>query len=166
MAGVRFQRGNHVVADLDRALAFYEGVLGFDVTYVLPPNPHSYSYPVFDIPREAAMRFCVLSTATQERVMALTEIKGIPIEPLPHPRRSAIVLEVEDPDAVIAGARALDLTVHDEEVLHTKDGRTGREIGIVDADDNLVVIYKILSVPLPSGERDSSAPAEQGEGPR
>ena len=143
MAGVRFQRGNHVVADLDRALTFYQGVLGFDVTFVLPPNPHSYSYPVFDIPREAVMHFCVLSTATQERVMALTEIKGIEIAPLPHPRRSAIVLEIDDPDTVIAGSRALGLTVYDEEVLRTKDGRVGREIGIVDFDDNLVVIYKI-----------------------
>lgn len=144
MSGVRFQRGNHVVADLDRALTFYRDVLGFDVTFILPPNPASYSYAVFDIPRQAVMRFCVLSTDTQQRVMALTEVKGIDIAPLPHPRRSAIVLEIDDPDAVMAGARALRLTVYDEEVLKTKDGRVGREIGIVDFDDNLIVIYKIL----------------------
>ncbi|OYY77654.1 MAG: hypothetical protein B7Y43_10020 [Sphingomonas sp. 28-62-20] len=144
MSGVRFQRGNHVVADLERALTFYQSVLGFDVTFTLPPNPDSYSYAVFDVPREAAMRFCVLSTATQERVMALTEVKGVDIAPLPHPRRSAIVLEIDNPDAVMAGARALGLTVYDEEVLKTKDGRIGREIGIVDFDDNLIVIYKIL----------------------
>ncbi len=144
MSGVRFQRGNQVVADLERALTFYQSVLGFDVTFTLPPNPDSYSYAVFDVPREAVMRFCVLSTATQERVMALTEVKGVDIAPLPHPRRSAIVLEIDDPDAVMAGARALGLTVYDEEVLKTKDGRIGREIGIVDFDDNLIVIYKIL----------------------
>jgi catechol 2,3-dioxygenase-like lactoylglutathione lyase family enzyme len=144
MSGVRFQRGNHVVADLDKALSFYEGVLGFDVTYILPPNPDSYSYPVFAIPPEAVMRFCVLSTQTQVRVMALTEVKGIALSPVPHPRRSAIVLEIDDPDAVISGARALGLTVYAEEALHTNDGRVGREIGIVDFDDNLVVIYKIL----------------------
>ncbi|OYY72765.1 MAG: hypothetical protein B7Y47_00910 [Sphingomonas sp. 28-63-12] len=144
MSGVRFQRGNHVVADLERALRFYQGVLGFDVTFTLPPNPDSYSYAVFDIPRAAVMRFCVLSTDTQERVMALTEVKGVEIAPLPHPRRSAIVLEIDDPDGVIAGARALGLTVYGEEVLKTKDGRIGREIGIVDFDDNLIVIYKIL----------------------
>jgi catechol 2,3-dioxygenase-like lactoylglutathione lyase family enzyme len=140
---IRFQRGNHVVADLEKALAFYRDVLGFDVTYILPPNPDSYSYPVFDISREAVMHFCVLSTPTQERVMALTEIKGIDLPPVPHPRRSAIVLEIADPDTVVAGARALGLQVYDEEVLRTKDGRVGREIGIVDFDDNLVVIYKI-----------------------
>jgi len=143
MSGVRFQRGNHVVADLDRALGFYQGVLGFEVTFTLPHNPESYSFPVFDIPAEARLRFCVLSTATQERAMALTEIGGVPLAPVPHPRRSAIVLEVDDPDAVIAGARALGLTVYEEAVLKTKDGRIGREIGIVDFDDNLVVIYKI-----------------------
>ena len=146
MSGIRFQRGNHVVADLDRALTFYRDVLGFDVTFTLPPNPNSYSYPCFDIAREGVMRFCVLSTATQERVMALTEIKGVTIAPLPHPRRSAIVLEIDDPDAVVAGARALGLHVYDEEVLRTKDGRLGREIGIVDHDDNLIVIYKITGV--------------------
>ncbi len=143
MSGVRFQRGNHVVADLDRALTFYRDVLGFDVTFTLPHNPHSYSIPVFDMPPEAVMRFCVLSTATQERVMALTEVTGVVLAPVPHPRRSAIVLEIDDPDAVMAGARALGLTVYDEEVLKTKDGRTGREVGIVDFDDNLVVIYAI-----------------------
>lgn len=143
MSGVRFQRGNHVVADLPRALTFYRDVLGFDVTFILPPNPESYSYQVFDISRAAVMQFCVLSTDTQERVMALTEIKGIEFAPTPHPRRSAIVLEIDDPDEVVASSLALGLTVYDEEVLHTKDGRVGREIGIVDFDDNLVVIYKI-----------------------
>jgi catechol 2,3-dioxygenase-like lactoylglutathione lyase family enzyme len=147
MSGVRFQRGNHVVADLDRALTFYRDVLGFDVTYILPPNPDSYSYPVFDIPREAVMRFCVLSTDTQVRVMALTEIVGARLAPTPHPRRSAIVLEIDDPDSVIAASRALGLQVYPEEVLHTNDGRIGREIGIVDFDDNLIVIYKILGNP-------------------
>jgi len=41
MSGVRFQRGNHVVANLDRALTFYQGVLGFEVTYILPPKPRA-----------------------------------------------------------------------------------------------------------------------------
>jgi catechol 2,3-dioxygenase-like lactoylglutathione lyase family enzyme len=148
MSGVRFQRGNHVVADLPRALTFYRDVLGFDVTFILPPNPDSYSYPVFDIPPDAVMQFCVLSTDTQERVMALTEIKGVELTPTPHPRRSAIVLEIDDPDAVMAGALALGLTVYDEEVLHAKDGRVGREIGIADFDDNLVVIYQITGAAI------------------
>lgn len=143
MTGLRFQRGNYVVADLDRALTFYRDVLGFEVTYILPPNPKSYSYSVFAVPPEAVMRFCVLSTQTQVRVMALTEIAGLSLAGVPHPRRSAVVLEIDELDGAIAGALALGLTVYEEEVLRTQDGRVGREIGIVDFDDNLVVLYKI-----------------------
>jgi catechol 2,3-dioxygenase-like lactoylglutathione lyase family enzyme len=140
---VRFQRANFVVADLDRALSFYRDVLGFAVTFVLDHNPDSYSIPVFDIPAEARLRFCVLGTATQERVMALTEITGAPLPPVPHPRRAAIVLEVDDPDAVMARARDIGAGVCDEGVLITKDGRKGREVGLIDFDDNLVVIYQL-----------------------
>ncbi|MEL7536630.1 MAG: VOC family protein [Pseudomonadota bacterium] len=144
-APVRFQRANFVVADLDRALAFYRDVLGFTVEYRLGHNPESYSFDVFDIPTDATIGFATLSTESQQRVMALTEIRSESMQPAPHPRRSAIVLEVADPDAVIAGARDLGLTVYDEEILKTQDGREGREIGIVDFDDNLIVIYNITS---------------------
>ena len=147
MTHLRFQRGNYVVADMDRALNFYRDVLGFSVAYTLPHNPESYSIPVFDMPDGAVMRFCTLSTPSQERAMALTEVTGVTLPPVPHPRRSAIVLEVGDPDAVMAGAAALGLTVYPEHELRTPDGRIGREIGIVDFDDNLIVIYSISSHP-------------------
>ncbi|MCR9224521.1 MAG: VOC family protein [Hyphomonas sp.] len=141
---VRFQRGNFVVADLERALSFYRDILGFEVAYQHGHNPDSYSIPVFNIPDGATLGFCTLSTRDQVRVMALTEIKGVDLPPVLPPRHSAIVLDMADPDAVMAGARALGLTVYPEERLETNDGRIGREIGIVDFDDNLVVIYKIL----------------------
>lgn len=141
---IRFQRGNFVVSDLDRALTFYRDVLGFEVAYQQGHNPDSYSIPVFNIPDGAELGFCTLSTLDQVRVMALTEIKGIELPPVPAPRRSAIVLDMADPDQVMDGARALGLTVYPEERLETNDGRVGREIGIVDFDDNLIVIYTIL----------------------
>lgn len=143
MAPVRFQRANFVVADLDRALTFYKGVLGFEVTYRLGHNPDSYSIPVFDIPEDARLGFAILSLPDQPRVMALSEIAGITMEPVPHPRRGAIVLETQDPDAVMEASRKLGLKVYEEGVLNTHDGRIGREVGIVDFDDNLVVIYLI-----------------------
>lgn len=143
-ASVRFQRGNFVVADLERALTFYRDVLGFEVAYQKGHNPESYSISVFNIPDGAQLGFCTLSTRDQVRVMALTEIKGVPLPPVPAPRRSAIVLDVADPDAIMSGAQTLGLKVYTEERLETNDGRVGREIGIVDFDDNLVVIYKIL----------------------
>lgn len=146
-ASVRFQRGNFVVADMERSLKFYRDVLGFEVAFQKGHNPDSYSLKVFNIPKGAELGFCTLSTPDQVRVMALTQIKGVPLPPVAPPRRSAIVLDVADPDAIMEGARALGLTVYPEEQLVTNDGRIGREIGIVDFDDNLVVIYKILKGP-------------------
>lgn len=140
---VRFQRGNFVVADIDRAMTFYGGVLGFTEEYRMGHNPESYSIPVFEIPDGAELAFVTLNSKTQRRVMALSEIKGVPLPPVPYPRRSAIVLEVADPDAVMRDAEKLGLTVYPEKTLETPDGRVGREIGIVDFDDNLIVIYKI-----------------------
>ncbi len=138
---VRFQRANFIVSDIERALTFYRDVLGFEVTFQKGHNPDSYSFPVFEIPKEAEIGFCILSAPDQPRVMALSEVKNVELAPVPFPRRSAIVLETADPDAVMAGARALGLHVYEEGKLVTHDGRTGREIGIVDFDGNLVVIY-------------------------
>ena len=66
--------------------------------------------------------------------MALTEIKGVPLPPVPAPRPSLIVLDVADPHACLAGARSLGLTVYPEERLETNNGGIGREIGIIDFD--------------------------------
>lgn len=139
---LRFQRANFIVRDIDRSLGLYRDVLGFELAFIKDSPDDSYSYPVFEIDTSQKMRFAVLSTKDQVRVMALTEVPG-ELPPVPHPRRAAIVLEVGDVDAVCDGARAAGCNVYDEEELHTHDGRIGREVGIVDFDDNLVVIYNI-----------------------
>lgn len=144
---IRFQRANFVVRDLDRALAFYRDTLGLEVEHMHESPPDSYSYPVFEIDRSAKLRFALLTAPGQPRVLALTEIRGVDIPPCPPPRRSAIVLDVTDIDRVVARSRRAGLTVYPEERLVTHDGRTGREIGIVDADGNLVVLYTILTTP-------------------
>ena len=121
----------------------YRDVLGLQIAFIKDSEPDSYSYPVFEIDRTARLRFAVLSTATQERVMALTEVRGIELPKVPPPRRSAIVLNIDDVDGVVQRATQHGFHVYDEERLETQDGRVGREVGIVDHDDNLVVIYTI-----------------------
>ena len=145
--GIRFQRANYVVADLDRALTLYRDILGLSVEFIHESEPDSYSYPVFEIDKRAPLRFCVLSTATQPRVMALTEIRGVELPKAQFPRRAAIVLDVPNIDEVVSGCVNAGLRVYPEERLITHDGRTGREIGIVDADANLIVIYHIETHP-------------------
>lgn len=139
---IRFQRSNFIVSDIDRALEFYRDVLGFDLIFVKESDAASYSYDVFEIDRGNRIRFAVLGTPEQKNVMALSEVPDAkPIETMP--RRSAIILEIAEIDRVVAQSKALGLTVYPEDELITKDGREGREIGIVDFDGNLVVIYLI-----------------------
>ena len=88
------------------------------------------------------MRFAVLRTETQANVMALTEVKDLSKTDV-FPRRAGIVLDVSDIEDVIAKSKALGLKTYHEDHLITKDGREGREFGIVDFDGNLVVVYTI-----------------------
>ena len=90
---LRFQRGNYVVRNIEKSLTFYRDVLGFELAFILDSPDDSYSYPVFEIDKAHKLRFAVLSTAEQVRVMALTEVPG-ELASVPFPRRSAIVLEV------------------------------------------------------------------------
>ncbi len=140
---IRFQRANFLVSDMQRALSFYVDVLGMGVAFVKEGRDTSYSHKVFAIDSVKRVGFAALSTPTQPRVMALTEVPGLTKQP--EPRRSAIVLNVEDVDGVVARAKAGGFEVFVEEQLITHDGRIGREIGILDADGNLSVIYHITS---------------------
>ena len=141
---MRFQRANYLVSDIDRSLELYCQVFGFELAFRKDSAKDSYSYPVFEIPPDDDIRFAVLNAPGQPRVMALTEISS-PLPDLPMPRRSAIVLDIADIDGVVEAARKAGCQVYDEGVLLTHDGRKGREVGIVDYDGNLIVIYRILS---------------------
>ena len=139
---IRFQRANFVVASIEKSMVFYGDVLGFDVAFEKDSEPDSYSYDVFELQHGKKMRFAVLSTPSQPRVMALTEIEG-GLGYQDKNRRSAIILEISEIDRAVAESKALGLRVYHEDALITNDGREGREVGIVDFDGNLVVIYFI-----------------------
>ena len=138
---LRFQRANFLVSSIERALPFYQDVLGFSLAFVKEPGKSGYSHQVFGLDNDLAVGFATLSTTGQERVMALTEVPGLASQP--PPRRSAIVIEVEDVDAVVGRAQAGGFEVFPEERLLTHDGRVGREVGLLDGDGNLTVIYHI-----------------------
>ena len=86
VSGPRFQRANYVVTDLDQALTVYRDILGMSVEFTKESPPDSYSYPVFEIDQNIPLRFAVLNTPTQQRVMALTEVSE-GLQPVPVRRR-------------------------------------------------------------------------------
>ena len=139
---VRLQRPTLLVADLPRALAFWRDTLGFEEVFTKDSDAASYSYTVFGIPRGTPVRFCVLGTPGQRNCLALTEVPGLP-PVTATPRRAAVVVECADFDRVVERSRALGLHVFPEETLLTKDGRKGRETGILDFDGNLAAVYLI-----------------------
>lgn len=142
--GLRLQRPNLVVADLERSLRLYRDILGFRVDFIKDSPDDSYSYPVFEIPSHAPLRFAVLSANDEQpRSLALTEVRGVDLPPSPLPRRNALVLNIETIDEVLAALADDGMHVYPEERLETQDGRIGREIGFVDHDGHLVVIYCI-----------------------
>jgi len=140
---MRFQRANFLVSDLDRALVLYRDILGMTVDLIKESEEDSYSYDVFEIDRSIKLNFVLLSYENQPRVMALTELGKNSLAKASHPRRSAIVIEVADVDALLNKALKNNFKIYREEKLVTHDGREGREIGILDDDGNLIVIYKI-----------------------
>ena len=138
---LRFQRANFLVASIEGALPFYRDVLGFTVAFTEEPRENGYSHEVFGIEADRPVGFATLSTPSQQRVMALTEMPGLATQG--EPRRSAIVIEVEDIDGVVARAEAGGFRVFPEDRLETHDGRVGREVGLLDGDGNLTVLYHI-----------------------
>lgn len=140
---VRFQRANYIVTNLEKSLKLYCNVLGMINQYEADAPNDSYSYDVFEIEKTNKIRWAVLGTPEQIRIMALTEIKDGKVKPIPNPKRCAIVIEVGNVDRIVQEAKVLGCHIHQEDELVTHDGRIGREVGIVDFDGNLIVIYHI-----------------------
>lgn len=139
-----FKRINLCVADLERSLAIYRDIMGFTVDYQKDSKEDSYSYPVFTFPKEAKLRFATLNTATQERTMALTEVKGIDLPQMPVPRMVAAVINCTAFDEVLEKVAAAGLEVVPPQHLPDLDGNPkGRESAFIDPDGHLIVIYKL-----------------------
>jgi hypothetical protein len=114
-----------------------------DLEFIKQSEDDSYSYDVFKIDPSIAIEFALLSYKDQPRVMALTIVGDGNLEINPLPRRAAICIEVDDMDDVLKQCEKNNFHYFKEEHLVTHDGREGREVGILDDDGNLTVIYKI-----------------------
>ncbi|MEQ8733736.1 MAG: VOC family protein [Rhodospirillaceae bacterium] len=137
-----FKRINLCVSDLDRSLEIYCDILGFTIDYQKVSAEDSYSYPVFTLPKEAKLRFATLNSKSQERTMALTEVKGIELPPMPVPRMVAAVINCPKFDEVLEKVAAAGLEVIPPQILPNPDGTAkGRESAFIDPDGHLIVIY-------------------------
>jgi catechol 2,3-dioxygenase-like lactoylglutathione lyase family enzyme len=137
-----------LVADLERSLTLYRDALGFEVAFIKDSESQSYSYPAFNIPGAARIRFATLNAGPQQpRALGLIEIKGVDWPPpLRATRTSALVVEVAHVESVALRLRELPgVTVLDAGPLATQDGRNGQELAVWDADGHVIVLYHIDS---------------------
>lgn len=140
--GLHLKRPCIVVADLERSLSLYRDVLGFRLDYVGQASPESYLYTVFQLPSQAVLTFAALSTEREPRALALTEVKGVELPPVAAPYRVAIVVQIENIEAVIPQLQALNLEILKPSYF-TADGRLAfTEQGFYDRDRHLIVLYQ------------------------
>jgi catechol 2,3-dioxygenase-like lactoylglutathione lyase family enzyme len=140
---VALKRVNLLVRDLDRSLAIYADILGFQVSGVTESTPQSYSYAVYELPAEARLRFATLDSSTEARALALTEVKGAALPEARNAPFAAAVIRVTGLDSRLAQLKAAGLRVVEPRRSQTPEGRTFTEAAFTDPDGHVVVLYEL-----------------------
>ena len=143
--GTHYKRITLVIADIERSLTIYRDILGFRVHHINDSEEDSYSYPVFQIPAEAKIRFCTLDSPDQERTLGFTEVKGIELPKERHPHMTASVIRVKGIEGVMDKIAALELYTTALKIDSNTNGLTFKEQAFVDFDGHLIVLYEMIS---------------------
>lgn len=139
-----YKRVNLLVADLDRSLTIYQDILGFSPGNISESAEDSFSYPVFNIPRQARMRYTYLGEPGEARVFGLTEVKNITLpKPPSAPYITASVLAISDLPEKMAKVEALGLETTESKIAGGSEFKF-IEQAFVDYDGHLIVVYEIL----------------------
>ena len=143
--GLHLKRPCILVSDLDRALTIYQDILGFRLDYRSPADDDSYLYSVFRIPADAKLAFAALSTSYEPRSLALTEVKGIELQPPTLPHRIGTVIRVESVAKTIEQIQKLDLDIVNPNCFTAPPNLAFTEQAFSDYDGNLIVIYDVVA---------------------
>ena len=139
-----YKRPNLLVADMERSLAIYRDILGFEAGVVAESAEDSYSYPVFNLPPEARMRYTYLGEPGEVRVFGLTEVSGMDMQAVSNaPYRTGHVIGVTDLDTKMERLRALGLSMTEPKVAGGSEF-TFTEVAFTDPDGHLIVLYEIM----------------------
>jgi len=138
------KRPNRVVADIDRSLTVYGDILGLTASEPQVLGENSLSYPVFNIPKGTPMRSVTLHEPGEQRVFALTELKGFDLpRPVSAPFMNTAVIGITDLERKFSQIEDLGLTVTETRIAGGADFKF-IEQAFVDFDGHLIVCYEIL----------------------
>lgn len=138
------KRPNLLVADIDRSLAIYRDILGLLPSNISDSSFDSFSYPVFNIPKEARMRYTYLGEPGESRVFGLTEVRNIDLpKPASEPYMSTVVIGISDLPGKFEKLKAMGLKVTESKIAGGSEFRF-IEQAFVDPDGHLIVCYEAL----------------------
>jgi catechol 2,3-dioxygenase-like lactoylglutathione lyase family enzyme len=150
---VRMKRPNLVVPDMDAALKFYVGHLGFKLagmeeSKVDPAG--NFAYKAFNFDPTKAVRQATLHSSTEERAFAVTEVKGLdPKAVIRTPSLTAMVIETKRFLALRKDLIADGYTVTDWRDTSDKNGVGFFEMGVLDPAGHLIVLYQYVDGKTP-----------------
>lgn len=137
-----YKRVTLVVADIERSLEIYRDILGFSLNSLSDSDADSYSYPVFNIPKNAKIRFATLDSPSQNRTLGLTEITGCELANPEGIKMNASVIQVSNLEEKMSEIIALGLKTTASTIDHA-DEFSFKEQSFVDYDGHLIVLYEI-----------------------
>jgi len=142
-----YKRVNLVVADLDRSLTIYQDILGFEPGTIMESGLDSFSYTVFNFPKEARLRYVYLGEPDEKRVFGLTEATGIDL-PLPPsaPYINTSVIGITDLEAKFKKLEAMGLTVTPSKISGGAEFKF-IEQAFIDFDGHMIVYITALHLP-------------------
>ena len=139
--GPYMRRPSFVVRNIEESLKFYRDILGYRVNHIsegekLAPN----FYTIYNIPNDGKGRFAALNSNKTSGEFALAEYAGYqPVEDETAVRSAVLLLNANGHlDEIVAKAKAGGYTV----LPAYQYSETGRELGILDHDGHLVVLYE------------------------
>ncbi len=142
------------IEDMDRSLAFYQGVLGMET--VRDSGGPSPTPIVAD--EGAMMHTVVLQTPGGGFSMELVEVSGVPLQPQ-HPRiqdpgEIMLAMQVKDLNGLLASAKGLGLEVlseGDAPVVTERPDGVNRAVMVQDADGFIVEFVQNDTIETPIG---------------
>lgn len=139
--GSYVRRPTLVISDMEASLALYRDILGFRLGSLKEDPKDSYVFKAFNIPIDATVMHATLDSDTEKRTLSLVEYKGLaPIDAENAVRRSAVLVN--------ANGRFGDIKEQLEDggymlLPSHKLGKNGVEMGFLDPDGHLIVIYQM-----------------------
>ena len=127
-----------MVSDMDTALRLYRDILGFKLGSLKQDPPDSYVFTAFNIPAGTDVMHATFDTDVEKRALSLVEVKSMPALASNGLRTSTILVNANGRlDEILSALNAENYEILPSHPL----GKTGTEVGFIDKDGHLIVVY-------------------------